>query len=452
MPKALFPAILLVILGLIACSYSAPTAVAPLATTPQPEATAPAENRAEQTQSADPAYEPTIVATPRPTEILTEAPDRTPALEPTVTATPTPTDIPTAEPDSASLAERTPSTRDLSELLNMVPAEFSDDTLVFSFNHPGSTGYLFAKGRAWHPEIQTNIVNLNEMMGLDFRSYEQGIWSLRPGNNPLKTFMAIQGPIVGQQTTNKLRDLDFRETSYRNTTYFELDEDFSVDIKHPLGRTGLFFNRLVLLEDSILAAPATGIIESLIAARQPGSQTLMASLPHSSLTNAAGDGLVSGAFFRPQWIAETWNSVNPRPADRLDRYRAGAEAWGTLSDYGLALLGYRAREDADEIVVALYYPATAYVEANSRELVARWNNYLYDPSGPLSEAADIPLNEACSPLSVQTIQHTDHSIIVGSCSIIKDEDTVSGTGPSLWRWLFNTRQLEFLAPGIEDLK
>ena len=268
MPKALLSTMLLVILGLIACSDSAPTAVAPLATTPQPEATTPAENRAEQTQPADPTYEPTMVATPRPTEILTAAPDRTPTLEPTATATPTPTDIPTAEPDSASLAERTPSTRDLSELLNMLPGEFSDDTLVFSFNHPGSTGYLFAKGRAWHPEIASSIINLNELMGLDFRNYEQGIWSWKPGFKS-RTFMAFQGPIAGQQTTEKLEGLGFRTTSYLDTTYFELHEDFEFDIKHQLRRSGVIFNRLAVLGDSVLAAPATGIIESLIAARQP---------------------------------------------------------------------------------------------------------------------------------------------------------------------------------------
>ena len=46
------------------------------------------------------------------------------------------------------------------------------------------------------------------------------------------------------------------------------DEDFSFDIKHQLRRTGLPFNRLALTGDSILAAPATEIIESLIAAPQ----------------------------------------------------------------------------------------------------------------------------------------------------------------------------------------
>ena len=369
--------------------------------------------------------------------------------------TPTVTETPTSESEGTGVPQGTPLKQDLNKLLNIVPSEFSDDTLVFSFNdaEPLADYRVWAEGRAIPPEISMSIVTLNEMLGLDFRSYEQGIWSLRPVNNPLKTFMAIQGPIVGQQTTNKLRDLDFRETSYRNTTYFELDEDFRVDIKHPLGKTGLFFNRLALFEDSILAAPATEIIESLIAARQPKSQTLMDSVPHSSLANAAGDGLVSGAFFRPRWIVETWNSVNPRPVDRLDRYKAGSGAWETLSDYSLALLGYRIRENKDEMVIALHYPTPTDITADSQELAIRWNNYIFDPSGPFIEDDDIPLNQACSPLSVHTVQHTEHSTIVGSCLMKKNENTNSASfGPSLWLMLFITKQLEFLATDIEDLK
>ena len=364
------------------------------------------------------------------------------------------TETPTAEPIAASLPIGTPPLRTLGDLLDIVPSEFSEDTLVFSFNDHESL-YAYgegAGGRAIHPEIASNIVNLNELMGLDFRAYEQGIWSWKPGRGA-RTFMAFQGPIEGQQTRNELESLGFKATSYMDTTYFDLHEDFSFDIRHQLRTTGLLFNRLALLGDSILAAPATGIMESLIEARQGDSQTLMASLPHSSLANAAGGELVSGAFFRPQWIAETWNSVNLRPPERLDRYRAGAEAWGTLSDYSLALLGYRPRENADEIVVALYYPASTDVEVDSQELAARWNNYLYDPSGPFSEVADVPLNQACSPFSVHITQSDEHSIIVGSCPIIRNMGPNSGaSAPSLWLWLFNTRQLEFLAPNIEDLK
>ena len=231
------------------------------------------------------------------------------------------------------------------------------------------------------------------------------------------------------------------------------DEDFSFDIKHQLRRTGLLFNRLALTGDSVLAAPATEIIENLIAARQTGFQALSTSSPHSALADAAGDELVSGALFRPGWIAETWNTINPGPADRLERFRSGPEAWGTLSKYSLALLGYRAGENADEMIIALYYSQATDAEANSKELVARWNSYLYDPSRPLGEDDEIPLNQACSPLSVHAIRNAEHSIIVGSCPINKNAGTDSGiSGLSVWLWLFDTRQLEFLAPDIEDLE
>ena len=237
-----------------------------------------------------------------------------------------------------------------------------------------------------------------------------------------------------------------------DTAYFELDEDFSVDIRHQLRRTGLLFNRLALTGDSVLAAPATEIIRSLIAARQTGSQTLSTSSPHSALADAAGDGLVSGTFFTAGWIAETWNTVNPGPADRLERYRTGPEAWGTMSEYSLALLGYRAGENADEMIIVLYYSQATHDEDDSRELAARWDSYLYDPSGPSGEDDGIPLNQACSPLSVHTIRGAEHSIVVVSCPINKNAGTDSGIGgSSLWLWLFGTRQLEFLAPDTKDL-
>ncbi len=366
---------------------------------------------------------------------------------------PGPTATPAAKPNIADSTTGRPTPQDLNELLNLVPPGFADDIIMFSFNAPESQDELgqFPEGRAMHPEIAANIVKLNELMDLDFQSYEQGIWSWKPGNRS-RTFMAFQGPVAGQQTLEKLEGLGFRETSYRDTTYFELHEDFKFDIKHELRRSGLIFNRLALQEDSVLAASATEIIKSLIAARQTGSQNASTSSPHSALAKAGGDGLVSGAFFRPDWIAETWNTVNPRPADRLDRYRAGPEAWGTLSGYTLALLGYRTAGSGDEMVVALYYPELVDVEAHSKELASRWNSYVYDPSGPLAEADEMPLNQACSPLSVHTIQNAEHSIIVSNCPMVENDTTGSGiSGPSIWLWLFDTKQLEFLAPDIKDL-
>ena len=455
MLKILLTASLITLAALVGCSGATPVPEAThTAPTETPTVKPTATRAAAPTPTAQPASTPPAPASRRTPTAPTASRKPSPTKATTPKPTLSPTESPTVESKNADSATGNPSLQGLSELLSMVPPEFADDTLVFSVNDPEfqDDHWQFPGGRSLHPEIAANIDRLKELMSLDFSNYEQGIWSWKPGNRS-RTFMAFRGPMEGQQAPDKLEELGFRETSHLDTAYYELDEDFSVDIRHQLRRTGLLVNRLALPGDSVLAAPATEIIESLIAARQTGSQNLSASPPHSALANATGDELVGGAFFRPGWIAETWNTVNPGPAGRLERYRTGPEAWGTLSRYSLALLGYRAGEKADEMVIALYLSQSGDAEADSRELETRWDSYLYDPSGQPGEDDEIPLNQACSPLSVDTIQNAEHSIIVGSCPLIKNEETASGiSGPSLWLWLFNTRQLEFLLPNIEELK
>ena len=368
---------------------------------------------------------------------------QTPAESRAATETPVPTETPTAEPTKTAQPETQLGT-ELSGMLGSVPAEFSGQTIVFSFNdHSSRGGEAFPEGRAMHSDIAASVVNLDELAGLDFRWYEWGIWSWEPGNDA-STFMVFQGPVAEPGALDRLRDLGFREAGHMGTTYLELDEDFSFDVRHELRRTGLTFNRLALLEDTVLAAPATGIIEGLIAARQEASKTLADSLPHLSLVDAAGNGLVTGAFLTPQWLTETWNTVNPKPPGRLDRYREGPEAWGTLPEYGLALTGYRANEN--EIVVALFLPAGSGAQLTSQELAARWDSYGFDASGPFSEEEDVPLNRVCFPFTTRTVQNGEYAVLTGSCPVTGEGDS------SLWTWLFNTRQLEFLIPDLEHLK
>ena len=354
---------------------------------------------------------------------------------------------------SGSKPSEVPFNRDLIELLGMVPLEFSDHTLAFSFADPDVRGDYMAigNGRAMHPEIRTRIVQLNELMGLDFTHYERGIWSWRELYRT-PAFMAFRGAIARQGAKDKLGHLGYQEQSHYDTTYYELNEDYAIDIAHPLRQSGLDFNRLVLSEDTVLAAPATNIIESLITVRRGDTGSLADSATHTSLVNSAGDGLVSGAFFGPQWISKTRKSVIPEQSDWLDRYREGRETWDTLSAYSLALIGYRMKDNQDEFFMALYFPTSTDIEATSRELEARWDGYSLDPYGQKPGVEYVPLNQVCSPLSFEIIRDADGSILVGTCPLIGIEDDSSGiSGPSLWTWLFYSRRLEFLALDIRNL-
>ena len=181
---------------------------------------------------------------------------------------------------------------ELSGLLGLAPAEFSEQAVVFSFNNrqsPGGGG-PYPEGRIMHPEVAANLVNLDELAGLGLQErYERGIWSWESGNGS-RTFMAFQGTIAKPEAGDRLRELGFGQASHLDTPYFELGPDFGFDIRHELRRTGLTFNRVAISEDGVLAAPATGIIEALIDAGQGASETLADSPPPLGPDERGGRG------------------------------------------------------------------------------------------------------------------------------------------------------------------
>ena len=97
MPKLLSTA-LLALLILAACSNPVPTAAVPPTETPLPEATAPSDSQPALTQPANQTQEATMVATPRPIDIPTTAPELTATAAPTPTLIPEPTPIATLAP------------------------------------------------------------------------------------------------------------------------------------------------------------------------------------------------------------------------------------------------------------------------------------------------------------------------------------------------------------------
>jgi hypothetical protein len=171
------------------------------------------------------------------------------------------------------------------------------------------------------------------------------------------------------------------------------------------------------------------------------------------LVHAIGEGLLGGAFMPPDWILENWNTVNTGPVSRLDRYTDGPEQWGQISPYDLALFGYRVQGDAEETLIALYYPDPAAAARDSVELEKRWNSFDYDPRGPGEDRKEVPATLSCSPFSTTIIEGTDHSVLLGACPVLRTEEwNVEVKGPSLWSWLFSTRELQFLVQDLKELQ
>ena len=60
---------------------------------------------------------------------------------------------------------------------------------------------------------------------------------------------------------------------------------------------------------------------------------------------------------------------------------------------------------------------------------------------------------SCSPFSTAVIEGSGHSVLIGTCPVLRtDERDNAVKGPSLWSWLFGTREFQFLVRDLSELK
>lgn len=409
---------------------------------------------------------PPQTALPEPTNPATS----TGIPESPTTAAPSPTPTAAAEIKSVSavtpLPTRDAPTSPLEQALALAPIGFAGSAVEFA----DYSGYLELQdtentslpevwpyeGMRLHPALSGMVVNLRESLGIDLLASGFGVWAWEPGNISPK-FLIYQGGFEDERVIRWLLDMGYVEADYSGTPYYALGGDFEWSIESPLGAAGVSLNRVGLASDWLMAAPSTALLERL-ADLQTGSagESLWDSEPHRALVGAIDGRPLGGAFITPQWIMKQWNTVNPAPVERLDKYLAGPDRWGQVSSYSLAFIGYVIRENADEIVVALFYPEPGAAAADAYELEQRWHSFQYDPLGRgligAPEHDDLPLSASCTPFSTTVIQKPEHSILVGTCPVIRDEDNPSVKGPGLWSWLFSTRELQFLVPDLTELR
>ncbi len=422
-----------------------------------------------------------------PTQVPAEVPIRIPTRAPTQV----PNSIRASDFSTGGLESR------VAEALGSVPLEFSGQVVEFA-DYSGSraatgleeavsaeawsqldhrTRERYHEGLALHPHLRSRIQRMNDLMGVDVFAFNLSVWSWQ-GNFNSPTFMLVDVPFDPEKVAGKLQALDYKKADHSGTAYYWLAEDFAPDFGRPLG---LPLNRVAFLDGRLATAPSTGIIEQLIGVHHGQSPSLLESAPHRALVEAAGEGLLGGVFIPPGWVVESWKTAagspaagwldrgtgGTRPVDRTDRgsvkaravarldhrYLAGPGRWGQLSPYGLTLFGYRVQGDAEETVLALYYPDSAAADRDAGELEKRWNSFYYDRTGARIESEEVPVTLSCSPFSTTVVEGSGHSLLIGTCPVIRSEERdVTVRGPFLWLELFGIRELQFLARDLDDLR
>ena len=398
-------------------------------------------------------------------------------LQPASTATPIQT--PTATP--APTTPPKPTTR-LQLAMSWVPVGYADKLLEFS-DHASSalaTGVpiphsieeygkiydiqrsrLFEGTAGDHPRLGSALTYMEESFNYSVWEYDLAVWNeFHGGREP--QFMIFEGISDVDGMMRGLAEQGFEETDYNGTPYWRIYEDYRYDIKrHPIRILTSKWNRVALMDNRILAAPATPVIENLIDVQKGESTSLLESPTHLSLARALGKGMIGGIFATPERIAYyatgnfrlqmlvgnvQWSEFDHKA---LDMHLTGPEAWGKLSPYSVALFGYRVQDDVEETVIALHYFDPDAARRDAGELEKRWNSFhLFVQYG-------VPVTDSCAPLSIKIEEAEESCILLATCPVIRgtEEHDAFVRGPDLWIELyFDGGKLEFLALDLEEQK
>lgn len=406
-------------------------------------------------------------------------------------------------PDEGAIEPSGPS--HLEEMLGMVPERFSNKPVEFadyeaSREAAGMDGVrdleayvsldpdersLLYRGLPRHDMLRDYMDTLNQMVGLDLLGFDQSIW-LQQGSIQTN-FMVLQGAFDEDEIVEKLLELEYKEAEYKGVSYYWLFEEPRPNLRHPLRDMAPYLNRIALMEDRILVGSTDRIITALINVQLGETSSLLDHQAHQHLAKAVGNGLQGGTFIDPTWLENTWEQFPEKPVASVERYVEGPDEWGELSQYELALLGYKTPDDVDQTVVALYYRRTDLAERNASELEKRWNTFQAYPSWGISVIVDgqreniefrpgehpgWPVTDSCTSFSTSVIEQRgrseygesptagpivtdspEYSALIGTCEIIEsDRSDTTTQGARLWQSLYESRQLAFLIWDLDLLR
>ncbi len=278
-------------------------------------------------------------------------------------------------------------------------------------------------------------------------TFDLGIWRPWRGPSTARTFIAVKGRFPQHLESETLPDLEYTNQNHNGVSYHRLHDDFTAPLDHKLRNFALPINRIALVGNLLLAAPATGIMADLIDVRQGRSSSLADSQPHRALALVASEGLLSGEFDTLQSVDRWFGSLTPTVTATIANER---QDWDVMSPHLVSLRGLRIKEGVEEFVVALYYADNAAAAGDAKALQQRWESpTAYIPQGRLPNDARYPVSRACAPLSTKVIEEEDYSILLGACPVRPTGEGNDESGKA-GLWVFLPRYL--LYPDLQILK
>ena len=276
-----------------------------------------------------------------------------------------------------------------------------------------------------------------QVFGFDSMMADRSVFVDRP---PPGIFSIMEGDFNEDLIIDKLDELGYEETEHGSYTYHHIFGDHDINLDSKVTRLAMgSMNRVAVLDDTIITAPATDIITGLLDAMAGDVDAVIDNVACRALANSMGEVLAAG-IITPDRVLNRFPGHTEMPPFNF----AIPEDWDLLHEYDMVGLGYK--DDGKERfwVISLYYTDIDAASKDTGELVKRMENYTF--SREFGQIERMALTEWVEVGEPTVRQYNGGSTLTVECRY-------RGTG-SWFMTAAITRDLLFLIPNpslvIED--
>jgi len=361
-----------------------------------------------------------------------------------------------------STASEIPVNTEFGRMLGFVPYSFLEEHDIW-FNNPGKAKQLHGfeditsweavvnipdeERQSWADAIrELNISSVTglkstsewiQVFGFDSMMASRSVFVEMP---PPGVFSIMEGDFDEDLIIGKLQELGYEETKHGSYTYHKIFGDYNLNLDSKVTRIAMAsMNRVAVLDDTIITAPATDIITGILDAMAGDVNAVIDNAACRALADSMGEVLAAGIITPDRVLDRFPGSTNMPPFNF-----SIPEDWGLLHQYDMVGMGYK--DDGEERfwVISLYYSDTEAASADAGELVKRMEGYAFSRSmgefGGIEQKIARPLTDWVEVGEPAVRQYPSGSTLTVECRYHE-------TGAGSWLFIVTlTRDLLFLVP------
>jgi hypothetical protein len=280
------------------------------------------------------------------------------------------------------------------------------------------------------PYFSNNYFQIASLIGWDGFMVDRAVFH----ETPLPWgFSVAEGNFEESIIIDKLLQQDYQKAEYGSHSYYWKNEDMEIDILSDVGKQVMAqLNRVALIDNVIITAPATEILTPLLDTMKGGGLSIVDNAAGMAIANSMGD--IQGCVLLTPTRLLKVSPGSDAPVFDLP----AAENWGMLHKYSLLGIGYRNDRQERDWVISLYFPDKDDAASDAVELKTRLDNYIFNTH--LEQAERTPLTSKFAIDEPVVKEYEEGATLTISCRYLPE----TAGSDSLFTLIIQTRDLLFL--------